>query len=119
MQEATMLYKMPGPHQFNDGGYDYIIVDAPDVDSNLEQGWFKTPAEAKAAHEFISAATAGAMKTAAPMDTQQANETLIDNSPATRAELEAKATELGLKFDGRTGDKKLGEMIEAKLKEQA
>jgi len=34
-----------------------------------------------------------------------------DNSPPTRAELEAKATELGLKFDGRTSDAKLGKMI--------
>lgn len=38
-----------------------------------------------------------------------------DESPATRPELEAKATELGLKFDGRTGDKKLSAMISEAL----
>lgn len=38
-----------------------------------------------------------------------------DNSAPTRAELEAKATELGIKFDGRTKDKKLGQLIQDKL----
>ena len=39
-----------------------------------------------------------------------------DNAPPTRAELEAKATELGLKFDGRTTDRKLLAAIDAALK---
>ena len=38
-----------------------------------------------------------------------------DDAPPTRAELEAKATELGIKFDGRTKDKKLGQLIQDKL----
>lgn len=38
-----------------------------------------------------------------------------DDAPPTRAELEAKAKELGIKFDGRTGDKKLGQLIQDKL----
>lgn len=38
-----------------------------------------------------------------------------DNAAPTREELEAKAKELGIKFDGRTRDKKLGQLIEAKL----
>jgi hypothetical protein len=41
---------------------------------------------------------------------------LDDNSEPTREELEAKAQELGIKFDGRTSDKKLNSLIEAKLK---
>jgi hypothetical protein len=40
-----------------------------------------------------------------------------DDAPPTRAELEAKATELGIKFDGRTKDKKLGQLIQDKLGE--
>lgn len=40
-----------------------------------------------------------------------------DNAAPTRSELEAKAKQLGIKFDGRTGDKKLGQLIEAKLAE--
>lgn len=38
-----------------------------------------------------------------------------DDAPPTRAELEAKAKELGIKFDGRTSDKKLGQLIQDKL----
>lgn len=34
------------------------------------------------------------------------------NVPATRKELEAKAFELGMKFDGRIGDSKLSSMID-------
>jgi len=40
-----------------------------------------------------------------------------DDAPPTREELEAKATELGIKFDGRTKDKKLGQLIQDKLGE--
>lgn len=39
-----------------------------------------------------------------------------DDAPPTRAELEAKATELGVKFDGRWGDKRLSDAIAAALK---
>ena len=41
----------------------------------------------------------------------------VDESAPTRAELEQKATELGIKFDGRTSDKRLLARIEAALKE--
>jgi hypothetical protein len=40
-----------------------------------------------------------------------------DDAPPTREELEAKAVELGLKFDGRTSDRKLGLMIAEALGE--
>jgi hypothetical protein len=40
-----------------------------------------------------------------------------DDAAPTRAELEAKATELGIRFDGRTKDKKLGQLIQDKLSE--
>ncbi len=38
-----------------------------------------------------------------------------DDAPPTRTELEAKATELGIRFDGRTKDKKLGQLIQDRL----
>ncbi len=38
-----------------------------------------------------------------------------DDAPPTRAELEAKAMELGVAFDGRWGDKRLAAAIAAKL----
>ena len=40
---------------------------------------------------------------------------LEDDAAPTRAELEAKATELGIRFDGRTKDKKLGQLIQDRL----
>lgn len=48
---------------------------------------------------------------AAPIEATE----LDDNAAPTREELEAKATELGIKFDGRTKDKKLGQLIQEKL----
>jgi hypothetical protein len=39
-----------------------------------------------------------------------------DDLPPTRVELEAKAAELGVKFDGRWGDKRLSDAIAAALK---
>jgi hypothetical protein len=41
----------------------------------------------------------------------------VDESAPTREELEAKATELGIRFDGRTKDKKLGQLIQDRLSE--
>ncbi len=41
----------------------------------------------------------------------------VDDSAPTREELEAKATELGIRFDGRTKDKKLGQLIQDRLSE--
>ena len=38
-----------------------------------------------------------------------------DNAPTTREELEIKATELGIKFDGRTKDSGLSKLIEQAL----
>jgi hypothetical protein len=38
-----------------------------------------------------------------------------DNSAPTRAELETMATELGIKFDGRTTDKRLSDKIDQAL----
>jgi hypothetical protein len=38
-----------------------------------------------------------------------------DDAAPNRAELEAKATELGIRFDGRTKDKKLGQLIQDRL----
>ena len=41
-----------------------------------------------------------------------------ENAPPTRKELEAKATELGIPFNGRTSDKKLSGLIATALKQE-
>lgn len=90
----TMLYQHPGPHLIHGGRFDYVVVPDEDVEAKLAEGWHLTTDAARAAAE-------------APQE---------DSAAPTRAELEAKATELGIKFDGRTSDKTLGEKIAAALK---
>lgn len=98
MNNATMLYR-PGTQEVLHGhSVDWQIVDGHEVEQALAGGWFRTPTEAG---ESVKAVPAPA---------------LADDAPVTRAELEQKARELSIKFDGRTTDKKLGDLIAAKLK---
>lgn len=90
-----MLFKLGGPHEIHGGKFDYVIVnDADEQERSLADGWTLTTQEAAAPK----------VETA-------------DNAPPTRAELEQKATELNIKFDGRTTDAKLVDKIEAALKD--
>lgn len=100
-----MLYKAGGPHEIHGGKFDYTIVnDEAELEQAQADGWHLTTPEAK---EAADAAKSGSVSGTADDS---------DNAPPTRAELEQKATELGVKFDGRTSDKKLGEMIAVALK---
>jgi len=99
----TILYKTPGPHKKPRGGT-YKTTGAADkaeFDELLKKGWFPSYEEAaagKAAGKIIEAA--------------EAFEDAVDEvSAPTREELEAKAKELGVSFNGRTSDKKLAERI--------
>lgn len=98
MKNRTMIYKAPGPHEIHGGKFDYRIIDA-DEEGELEQavaeGWHLTTT---AALEAISAA---------------------EDAPPTRDELITKAKDLGLTFGPNTSYKKLGEMIDSKLLENA
>lgn len=92
----TIVYKDVGPYQRRGGTYSTVTVnDQADLDAALAAGCVTHP-------DFIGQAPA---KAAAP----------DDNAPPTRAEMEAKATELGIEFTGRTSDKKLLGLIDAAL----
>ncbi len=79
----------------------YMLVETPEAHAQAINGeWFDSVPEALEG------------KKPAKVEAEQ-----DDNSPPTRAELEAKATELGLKFDGRTSDAKLGKLIDEALKD--
>lgn len=92
MEFPTLVYKDGGPHQRPGGTFDYKrIINDDQLTAALADGWFPTLAEAT--------------QPAAP----------DDDAPPTRDELETKARELGIKFDGRTGDKALLAKIEAAL----
>ena len=91
--EPTIVYKDKGPHSRPGGTFSYKGVTTQEqFDEAIAEGWLASYAEL--------------YETA-------------DDAPPTRAELEQKATELGIKFDGRTGDKKLGELIAQYVKEKA
>ena len=87
-----MLYRSPGSLALAGGTFSTLIVQGQDEqDDAVAEGWHVSSPKAKAAFD------------APPSDAETA--------PPTRAELEQKAAELGLKFDGRTGDKKLAAMV--------
>lgn len=99
MEFPTLVYRCPGAHQRTGGTYAFKpILDKAEHAAALADGWFDT----------LPDAIEG--KAPAEPDAREP-----DAAP-TRAELEQKAKELNIKFDGRTGDKKLADAIDAKLK---
>jgi hypothetical protein len=90
--QTLLVYRCPGKHSVGGGTYDFAPAETKDeLSKMLSKGWFKTLPEAIKGKE------------------------IVEDGPPTRAELETKAKELGLKFDGRTNDKKLALMIEEAL----
>lgn len=90
-----MLYKHPGKHFLHGAMFDYIIVNEDAVEDTIKDGWCLTTDEAKG---IIDAE-------------------VIDNSTPTREEIEAKATELGIKFRSNTTDETILVKIEEALNE--
>jgi hypothetical protein len=89
MEFPRLVYKCPGPYARQGGTYDHAVVnDADEHASQTGAGWFSTLPEA------IEGKPA-------------AQEVPADDAAPTRAELEAKAKELEIAFDGRTSDAKL------------
>jgi len=132
----TMLYKSPGIYQKPNGkSYSLISVHGQkELDEKLADGWFPSSAAAiEAAGEKAfppskprpkwATKPVKKKKPARPLDwREQAKAKAVvpvvqadEDAPPTRAELEAKATELGIRFDGRTKDKKLGQLIQDRL----
>lgn len=87
----TLVYKSPGNHRFRNGKtYRYISVANEDaLNRAISDGWNLSKEDA------INGKPA------------ELPDEVIDNAPPTREEMEAKARELGVKFDGRTSDRKL------------
>lgn len=97
MSFPTLVYKCPGDHHGPGAStYSYKgVKDAEQLASARAEGWFMTLAEALAGEAVEEE----------------------DDSMPTREELELKANELGIKFDGRTSDAGLLKKIEAALAE--
>ncbi len=107
-----MLFRQPGLEPMHGGQFSTLIVaDEDELDAALAEGWHETTTAAKEAHEAKQAAA----KLAEPAgDKLPADDS---SKPPTRAELEQKATELGIEFSPKIGDAKLAERIAAKLAE--
>jgi hypothetical protein len=92
-----MLYRYPGTEPLHGGLFATLVVaDAKAHKVALADGWHEASDQAREAHEAAKAPK----RSQAP----------------TREELEQKAMELGISFDARVSDKKLGEQIAEKLK---
>lgn len=87
MEFPRLVFQDKGPNQRAGGTYSYLSVeDESDFNAAIANGWFTSIPEA--------------------IESQK-----ISDAQPTRAELELKATELSIKFDGRTTDRKLNELI--------
>ena len=97
LEFPRMLYRTGTQWVLDSGTYDlHKAADQAALDAALADGWHLDQYAAK--------------------DATAPAEVPADSAKPTRAELEQKATELGLKFDGRTSDRKLTDAIDAKLK---
>lgn len=95
---SEILYKGKGDHQRKGGTFSYVGVKSQEeLDAKLAEGWHLSLEDAIQAHDN-------------PIPKAP------DNTAPTRAELEQQATELEIKFDGRTTDAKLAKLIEEALK---
>lgn len=133
------MYKSPGDMPIQGHMQQYRVVeDQQEQDEAQADGWFLTSQEAQDA--YVNPVGAGAQETVAENGTSSTPEPLLSraeaagsasvsddaaatdedagaaDAPPTRDELERKAAELKIKFDGRTSDKKLSAAIEAALK---
>lgn len=100
-QFPQMLYKAGGLEQIHGGSFSTVIVpDAEMRDAALADGWSERTDTA------LDLVARPAAKPAEP---------IVSTAEPTRAELEQKATELGIEFSRLIGDAKLAERIAAKL----
>jgi hypothetical protein len=104
MEFPRFVYLSPGNFGRGKSTYRYVSVSSlEEHDAYLAQGWSTS---ADLAIERANAPTPAPTPAPAPAPAP-APVVPDDNAPPTRAELETKARELGLKFDGRTSDRTL------------
>ena len=108
----ALVYKAKGKHIRPYGTYDYVGVNnAEELAEKLSEGWFESLEAAIEALKPKKFAETPVSKPAEPVSSL-----VVDDSAApTRQELETKANELGIKFDGRYSDKRLTQLIDDAL----
>lgn len=101
MDFPIFVYRCPGAH-FGPSGTTYDSANADDIqelEKLLRQGWSESMIDA--VDKFLNSSKY--------IDDFNKSD---DNAPVTRQELELKASELGIKFDGRTTDALLFKRIQ-------
>jgi hypothetical protein len=96
MEFPRMLLRVGTAVELDSGRYDWRIVSEAEYQQAIADGWHLDQYAAKDADSH-------------PADLNASGE-------VTRQEMEAKAKELGLKFDGRTSEKRLMSMIDEAVK---
>lgn len=118
--QTYMLVRVGKQWQLESGWYDLRVVHTQEaLDAALADGWFLDQYAAKAAHEADALAAQPAPAAGAGDAGAAAAAVPAADAPPTRAELEQKADELGVKFGGRVSDKTLAQRIADKLAEVA
>lgn len=98
---VVKLYKVPGKRKKGKLTYNLLeITDTVSLQNSLARGWHYTLEDA-------AAAVNGSRLAVAPPAVSAIVSVPDDNAPPTREELEIQARKLGVRFDGRTGDKAL------------
>jgi hypothetical protein len=109
MGAKRTLYKVPGKFRLK-SGLTYGVLDVFDqrsMENSIARGWHPTLEAAVAASNGITPKEAPQAAAIVEAEAPVVDTVPEDNAPPTREELEEKARELGVKFDGRTGDKLL------------
>ena len=105
MNYPALVYKSPGGYRYPKTKKTYSVKSVADEQQLAEaiaRGWFETREQAVGIQK-VEEVKAEAL-------TSETVEIKEDAAP-TRAELEQKAKELGIKFDGRTSDSRLLKLI--------
>lgn len=98
LETPRMVYRACGSVLLESGAYSIrVVADQAELSAALADGWHLDQYAAKDAAEAPEPA-----------------EKLPEPAASTRADLEAEARALGVKFDGRWGDKRLSDAIAAK-----
>lgn len=126
MEFPRMVYRLGTMAALEAGTFDHRVVTADEWPEAEADGWFLDQFAAAAAGQAPGPVGDAKGDHGGEEAQQEAharqgreevlNESGVDDSPPTREELETKAKELGIKFDGRTGDAKLAAKIAEALK---
>lgn len=110
MEFSEVVYRGYGPHQRKGGGFNTLGVRSKGALAlALADGWFSTLPEAIEAHDAKKVVQSAPAVAPSP----------VEDAPPTRAEIEAKCVELGIKVHHKNTDATLLQKIEEALKAKA